>query len=56
MPRRRLDLLAVNRQVYDLVVVVDERVDDGVFLDFAGQFIVGVKCKSFLVTKEKFRN
>ena len=40
MPRRRLDDLTVNGQVDDLVVVVDERVDDGVIGDLSGEFIV----------------
>jgi hypothetical protein len=40
MPGGRLDLLPVDGQVNDLVIVVDERVDDGVFFDLPVQFIV----------------
>jgi hypothetical protein len=40
MPWRCLDFLAVDGEIYDLVVVMLVRVDDAVFRYLAGQFIV----------------
>ncbi|MEO1668705.1 MAG: hypothetical protein AAFU54_29000 [Chloroflexota bacterium] len=40
MPRGCVDVLAVDGEVHNLVVVMHKRVDDGVFFDLPGQFIV----------------
>ncbi|MEO1666548.1 MAG: hypothetical protein AAFU54_18070 [Chloroflexota bacterium] len=40
MPRGRLDFLAVNRQVHNLVILMHDDVEHLVLTDLPGQFIV----------------